>query len=65
MIRANPPEYEARGEVQRRGIDPLQPVQASEKPANTALSLRLDLNLDIEVDLKASIRGDLTLTLLA
>lgn len=64
LVRAVPPEHEDRGEVQRRGIDPIQPVQASDKPPSTSLSLRLDLNLDIEVDLKASIRGDLTLSLL-
>ncbi|THU98057.1 hypothetical protein K435DRAFT_795969 [Dendrothele bispora CBS 962.96] len=31
---------------------------------NKALKLRLDLNLDVEVQLKASVRGDLTLSLL-
>ncbi|KAJ6111952.1 hypothetical protein N7523_008013 [Penicillium sp. IBT 18751x] len=65
MIRAAPPGHEVHDEVQRRGMEPIQPVQSPEKPANTSLRLRLDLNLDIEVDLKASIRGDLTLSLLA
>lgn len=64
MIRAAPPVQELHGEVQRRGMESIQPVQSPEKPTNAALSLRLDLNLDIEVDLKASIRGDLTLSLL-
>ena len=64
MIRAAPPVQELHDEVQRRGMEPIQPVQSSEKPTNAALSLRLDLNLDIEVELKASIRGDLTLSLL-
>ncbi|KAJ5722273.1 hypothetical protein N7488_000308 [Penicillium malachiteum] len=52
-----------RGEVQRREMDPIQPVQLAEKQPNTALSLRLDLNLDIEIELKARISGDLTLSL--
>ncbi|KAJ5166575.1 uncharacterized protein N7482_005356 [Penicillium canariense] len=52
------------GEVQRRGLDAIQPVQRTEAPAKSAVSLRLDLNLDVEVNLKAKIRGDLTLTLL-
>lgn len=64
LTRTVPPVQSIRGEVQRSGMDPIPPVQTSKKPANTALSLRLDLNLDVEVDLKASIRGDLTLSLL-
>jgi hypothetical protein len=64
LNRAVVPGQGLRGEVRRQGIEPIQPVQSSQKPANTALSLRLDLNLDVEVDLKASIRGDLTLSLL-
>ncbi|THU86377.1 hypothetical protein K435DRAFT_868353 [Dendrothele bispora CBS 962.96] len=34
------------------------------KDDDKALKLRLDLNLDVEVQLKASVRGDLTLSLL-
>ncbi|KAJ6002586.1 hypothetical protein N7451_005133 [Penicillium sp. IBT 35674x] len=64
LTRTVPQVQGFRGEVQRPGIDPIPPVQTPKKPANSALSLRIDLNLDIEVDLKASIRGDLTLTLL-
>lgn len=64
LTRVGPQTQVMRGEVQRRESDAIQPVQRAEEPAKTALSLRLDLNLDIEVDLKASIRGDLTLTLL-
>lgn len=64
LTRTVPPVQGLRSEVQRPGIDPIPPVQSTKKPANSALSLRLDLNLDVEVDLKASIRGDLTLSLL-
>ena len=64
LTRVDPQTQVMRGEVQRRESDGIQPVQLAEKPAKSAVSLRLDLNLDIEVDLKASIRGDLTLTLL-
>ncbi|KAJ5668280.1 uncharacterized protein N7477_006850 [Penicillium maclennaniae] len=64
MIRTAPSGQELHDEVQWRGMEPIQPVQSPEKPENTSLRLRLDLNLDIEVELKASIRGDLTLSLL-
>jgi hypothetical protein len=60
-----------RGEIPMRGTDPNQPYRMTEaqKPGGgldeqDGLKLRLDANLEIEIELKASIRGDLTLSLL-
>lgn len=66
-----------RGEIPLRGGDPRQPKYISDEKKQTmggggggdlkdkdGLKLTLEANLDIEIELKASIRGDLTLTLL-
>jgi len=60
-----------RGEIPMRGTDPNQPyMMEPEKKKSGALEdqeglkLTLEANLDIEIELKASIRGDLTLSLL-
>lgn len=60
-----------RGEIPVRGSDPRQPYympQKQEKGSdlkNTdGLKLTLEANLEIEIELKASIRGDITLSLL-
>jgi len=60
-----------RGEIPMRGTNPGQPYynkapeQDKGKLAETdGLKLTLEANLDIEIELKASIRGDLTLSLL-
>ncbi|KAF1808575.1 hypothetical protein P152DRAFT_462434 [Eremomyces bilateralis CBS 781.70] len=60
-----------RGEIPMRGTDPNQATQEEQKGKGggledaDGLKLRLDVNLDIEIELKASIRGDLTLSLLS
>jgi hypothetical protein len=60
-----------RGEIPMRGTDPNQPYrmdnQAEKKGGleeQDGLKLKLEANLDIEIELKASIRGDLTLSLM-
>jgi hypothetical protein len=59
-----------RGEIPMRGTDPNQPYRMPEKAGKSALDeqdglkLKLEANLEIEIELKASIRGDLTLSLL-
>lgn len=59
-----------RGEIPMRGTNPDQPYQVDQKQAKSALDeqdglkLKLEANLEIEIELKASIRGDLTLSLL-
>ncbi|KAK4988673.1 hypothetical protein LTR50_003752 [Elasticomyces elasticus] len=61
-----------RGEIPVRGSDPRQPYYNPPKPMGGSdslskqegLKLTLEANLEIEIELKASIRGDLTLSLL-
>lgn len=58
-----------RGEIPMRGTDPNQPQRMPEKKMGDlqdqdGLKLTLEANLEIEIELKASIRGDLTLSLL-
>jgi hypothetical protein len=67
-----------RGEIPLRGGDPMRPEYISDDKKQImggggggsdlkekdGLKLTLEANLDIEIELKASIRGDLTLTLL-
>lgn len=59
-----------RGEIPMRGTDPNQPYRVDPKAQKSAMSeqdglkLTLEANLEIEIELKASIRGDLTLSLL-
>jgi hypothetical protein len=60
-----------RGEIPMRGTDPNQPYRMEEKAKPSGgldeqdgLKLKLEANLEIEIELKASIRGDLTLSLL-
>jgi hypothetical protein len=58
-----------RGEIPMRGTDPNQPYKMPAKTGNEldqqdGLKLKLEANLEIEIELKASIRGDLTLSLL-
>ncbi|ORY06235.1 hypothetical protein BCR34DRAFT_519073 [Clohesyomyces aquaticus] len=60
-----------RGEIPMRGTDPNQPYQLdpgqagkSKMDEQDGLKLTLEANLEIEIELKASIRGDLTLSLL-
>jgi hypothetical protein len=60
-----------RGEIPMRGTDPNQPYKqdSSKNDENSlanadGLKLTLEANLEIEIELKASIRGDLTLSLL-
>lgn len=60
-----------RGEIPVRGSNPDQPYYKKPPPAvqseldeTDGLKLKLDANLDVEIELKASIRGDLTLSLL-
>ncbi|KAI6855119.1 hypothetical protein KC338_g8985 [Hortaea werneckii] len=60
-----------RGEIPVRGTHPGQPYYmkpkqeaSSELKDTDGLKLSLEANLDIEIELKASIRGDLTLSLL-
>ncbi|KAF2497854.1 hypothetical protein BU16DRAFT_456457 [Lophium mytilinum] len=60
-----------RGEIPMRGADPNQPYRMEEKAKPSGgldeqdgLKLKLEANLEIEIELKASIRGDLTLSLL-
>lgn len=59
-----------RGEIPMRGTDPNQPyrMEPQEKKSSLndtdGLKLTLEANLEIEIELKASIRGDLTLSLL-
>jgi hypothetical protein len=59
-----------RGEIPMRGTDPNQPYMMEPQKKSGALEdqdglkLTLEANLDIEIELKASIRGDLTLSLL-
>jgi hypothetical protein len=61
-----------RGEIPMRGTDPNQPYKMDPDKSKSGndladaegLKLTLEANLDIEIELKASIRGDLTLSLL-
>ncbi|KAL1382082.1 hypothetical protein HDK64DRAFT_58279 [Phyllosticta capitalensis] len=59
-----------RGEIPMRGTNPNQPYrmdpqqQKSSLDDTDGLKLKLEANLDVEIELKASIRGDLTLSLL-
>jgi hypothetical protein len=63
-----------RGEIPVRGSDPNQPYYMPYKPfggeskksldQTDGLKLTVEANLDVEIELKASIRGDLTLSLL-
>ncbi|KAF4543001.1 Integral membrane protein [Lasiodiplodia theobromae] len=60
-----------RGEIPMRGTNPNQPYRMppQEKKGSAlddtdGLKLKLEANLDVEIELKASIRGDLTLSLL-
>lgn len=60
-----------RGEIPVRGSDPRQPHYMPRKEEKGSalkdtegLKLTLEANLEIEIELKASIRGDLTLSLL-
>lgn len=59
-----------RGEIPMRGTDPNQPYRMPQEKRKSALDdtdglkLKLDANLEVEIELKASIRGDLTLSLL-
>jgi hypothetical protein len=60
-----------RGEIPMRGTDPNQPYKQPTDAEKTGkldesegLKLTLEANLEIEIELKASIRGDLTLSLL-
>ncbi|KAF4313941.1 hypothetical protein GTA08_BOTSDO00511 [Botryosphaeria dothidea] len=59
-----------RGEIPMRGTDPNQPYrmepqqQKSSLDDTDGLKLKLEANLEVEIELKASIRGDLTLSLL-
>ncbi|KAF2157657.1 hypothetical protein K461DRAFT_309726 [Myriangium duriaei CBS 260.36] len=57
-----------RGEIPMRGAHPGQPYIEKDKSKlddTDGLSLSIEANLDIEIELKASIRGDLTLSLMA
>jgi hypothetical protein len=59
-----------RGEIPMRGTDPNQPYYMPKEKYKSSLDdtdglkLKLEANLDIEIELKASLRGDLTLSLL-
>lgn len=63
-----------RGEIPMRGTDPNQPYRMEQQgqqgggqgglDEQDGLKLKLEANLEIEIELKASIRGDLTLSLL-
>ncbi len=62
-----------RGEIPMRGTNPNQPYRMPEQKMGgggnslddqEGLKLKLEANLEIEIELKASIRGDLTLSLL-
>lgn len=59
-----------RGEIPMRGTDPNQPYRQDQQKQKSALDeqdglkLKLEANLEVEIELKASIRGDLTLSLL-
>ncbi|EKG10994.1 hypothetical protein MPH_11997 [Macrophomina phaseolina MS6] len=59
-----------RGEIPMRGTNPNQPYrmepqqQKSSLDDTDGLKLKLEANLEVEIELKASIRGDLTLSLL-
>jgi hypothetical protein len=59
-----------RGEIPMRGTDPNQPYRMDPQKASGALEdqdglkLTIEANLEVEIELKASIRGDLTLSLL-
>ena len=59
-----------RGEIPGRGSNPNQQKQVQKQDGKGSLKdqdglkLTLEANLDIEIELKASIRGDLTLSLL-
>ncbi|KAL8686444.1 MAG: hypothetical protein Q9218_007102 [Villophora microphyllina] len=63
-----------RGEIPKRPGNPNQELKTGPKGGSgeeskmmdqDGLKLRLELNLDVEIELKASIRGDITLALLA
>jgi hypothetical protein len=59
-----------RGEIPMRGTDPNQPYRMENQKQKGSLEdqdglkLTIEANLDVEIELKASIRGDLTLSLL-
>ncbi|KAF2143280.1 uncharacterized protein K452DRAFT_357629 [Aplosporella prunicola CBS 121167] len=59
-----------RGEIPMRGTNPNQPYKVDSEEKKSALDeqdglkLKLEANLEVEIELKASIRGDLTLSLL-
>jgi hypothetical protein len=59
-----------RGEIPMRGTNPNQPYKVDGDKAKSpldeqdGLKLKLEANLEIEIELKASIRGDLTISLL-
>jgi hypothetical protein len=59
-----------RGEIPMRGTDPNQPYRMPQEKNKSSLDetdglkLKLEANLDVEIELKASLRGDLTLSLL-
>ncbi|KAF2093302.1 hypothetical protein NA57DRAFT_48695 [Rhizodiscina lignyota] len=59
-----------RGEIPMRGTNPNQPYRMPQDDKkgsvddDEGLKLKLEANLDVEIELKASIRGDLTLSLL-
>ncbi|KAK8165433.1 hypothetical protein BKA80DRAFT_289630 [Phyllosticta citrichinensis] len=59
-----------RGEIPMRGTNPNQPYrmepqqQKSSLDDTDGLKLKVEANLDVEIELKASLRGDLTLSLL-
>lgn len=60
-----------RGEIPWRGTNPNDPYRKDPQEGKKGgldeqdgLKLKLEANLDVEIELKASIRGDLTLSLL-
>ncbi|KAL9012605.1 MAG: hypothetical protein Q9173_002647 [Seirophora scorigena] len=63
-----------RGEISKRPGNPKQELKTGPKGGGDesskmmdqdGLKLRLELNLDVEIELKASIKGDITIALLA
>ncbi|KAI4281584.1 MAG: hypothetical protein L6R35_005612 [Caloplaca aegaea] len=63
-----------RGEIPKRPGNPNQELKTGPKGGGDGsskmmeqdgLKLRLELNLDVEIELKASIKGDITIALLA
>lgn len=63
--RAQRGEMPVRGGKPNQGNGEKKEGQSEEMMKQDGLKLRLELNLDIELELKASIRGDITLALLA